>query len=80
MASWDTDLLARHGATQRYERAGPLTVHITKVGHVPNRRYRVVSGTMAQGIAPRQVGTAKTSSSWRKMADKLPSHGQGARP
>ncbi|MFL6000225.1 MAG: DUF3662 domain-containing protein [Streptomyces sp.] len=41
-----TDRLARHGERQGYEWAGPLTVHITRSGRVPNGRYRVTSGAM----------------------------------
>ncbi|WP_405530107.1 DUF3662 domain-containing protein [Streptomyces canus] len=41
-----TDSLAGHGERQGYEWAGPLTVHISRSGHVPNGRYRVTSGAM----------------------------------
>ena len=41
-----TDRLARHGERRGYEWAGPLTVHITRSGRVPNGRYRVTSGAM----------------------------------
>jgi hypothetical protein len=41
-----TDRLARHGALNGYEWAGPLTVHITRARRVPNGRYRVAGRVM----------------------------------
>jgi hypothetical protein len=51
-----TDRLARHGARNGYEWAGPLAVHITRAADVPNGRYRVAGRVMphvrADGFAP----------------------------
>ncbi|MER7661713.1 MULTISPECIES: DUF3662 domain-containing protein [unclassified Streptomyces] len=42
-----TDSLARHGETQGYEWAGPLTVRVTTSSEqLPNGRYRVASRAM----------------------------------
>ncbi|MEU6405085.1 DUF3662 domain-containing protein [Streptomyces sp. NPDC046985] len=41
-----TDSLARHAERHGYEWAGPLTVHVTRSGQVPNGRYRVVGRVM----------------------------------
>ncbi|TLS46495.1 DUF2662 domain-containing protein [Streptomyces montanus] len=40
------DSLVRHGESRGYEWAGPLAVHVTKAGSVPNGRYRVTSRVM----------------------------------
>ena len=40
------DRLALHGEKKGYEWAGPLVVHVTRSGEVPNGRYRVTSGVM----------------------------------
>jgi hypothetical protein len=41
-----TDRLARHGARNGYEWAGPLAVHITRARRVPGGRYRVAGRVM----------------------------------
>ncbi|MBA4863737.1 DUF3662 domain-containing protein [Streptomyces sp. PSKA54] len=51
-----TDVLDRHAEANGYEWAGPLTVHVTKVRHLPVGRYRVVSNARTQGIAPAHAG------------------------
>lgn len=42
-----TDRLVRHAEGKGYEWAGPLTVHVSRSGRVPNGRYRVAGRPMA---------------------------------
>ncbi|MEV6127775.1 DUF3662 domain-containing protein [Streptomyces violaceusniger] len=48
-----TDRLARHAEDKGYEWAGPLTVHVSRSGRVPNGRYRVAGRPMAHIRADR---------------------------
>ena len=50
------DSLARHGESQGYEWAGPLTVHVTGSRSLPNGRYRVTSRAMRHvRLGPRDL-------------------------